>query len=195
MQLYTIRRRSAWTSPDELKAAAERSKQVGEQMATEIRWIRSYVVAEDDGRLGSVCVYQATSAEPIRQHAARAGFPADEITRVADTVVARSDPEPAPAYGFAPGLRERPGGGHRTVIAAVSAGAQPSVAKDDAREHRRRSALHHRARGRGVLLPIRAPVGGGGRRGEPACRSGVSGVRPDRARRRRLAGPKGANHV
>ena len=95
MQLYTIRRRSAWNSADELKAAAERSKQVGEQMATEIRWIRSYVVTEDDGKLGSVCIYQATSAEPIRQHAARAGFPADEITRVADAVVARPDPEPA----------------------------------------------------------------------------------------------------
>jgi Protein of unknown function (DUF4242) len=97
MQLYTIRRRSAWNSPDELETAGKRSKQVGEQMATEVRWIRSYVLAEDDGKLGSMCVYQATSEEAIRQHAARAGFPADEITRVADTVVARTDPEPAPA--------------------------------------------------------------------------------------------------
>jgi hypothetical protein len=91
MQLYTIRRRSAWDSPDELEAAAERSNRVGDEMAAEVRWIRSYVVAEDDRKLGSVCVYQATSAEAIRQHAARSGFPADEITRVIDTVVARTD--------------------------------------------------------------------------------------------------------
>jgi hypothetical protein len=97
MNLYLIRRRSAWSSPDELKAAAERSKQVGEEMATEICWIRSYVVAEELAKLGSVCVYQATSEEAIRQHAARAGFPADEITRVTDTVVTRPDPAPAQA--------------------------------------------------------------------------------------------------
>ena len=101
MQLYTIRRRSAWRSHDELEAAAERSKQVGEEMAAQIRWIRSYVVAEDDGKLGSVCVYQATSKEAILHHAARAGFRTDEIARVADTVVARPDPDPQRHPGVA----------------------------------------------------------------------------------------------
>ncbi|HEX8205442.1 MAG TPA: DUF4242 domain-containing protein [Solirubrobacteraceae bacterium] len=93
MQLYVIRRRNAWKSPEELEAAAARSRQVGdEEMSADIRWIRSYVVQEDDGNLGTVCIYQSTSPEAIRAHAARVGMPADEITPVADTVVVRPDP-------------------------------------------------------------------------------------------------------
>ena len=93
MDLYTIRRRNGWAGPDELKAAAARSKQVGdEEMSDDIRWIRSYVVQEDDGTLGTVCIYQASSPEAIRDHASRVGMPADEITPVADTVIVRPDP-------------------------------------------------------------------------------------------------------
>ena len=61
-------------------------------MSSDIRWIRSYVVVEDDGGLGTVCIYQASSPEKIREHASRVGMPADEITEVADTVVVRPDP-------------------------------------------------------------------------------------------------------
>ena len=45
-------------------------------MSDDIRWIRSYVVDEQDGTLGTVCIYQASSAEKIREHAQRAGLPA-----------------------------------------------------------------------------------------------------------------------
>lgn len=93
MQTYVILRRSGWRSPEELQAAAARSKQVGdEEMADDIRWIRSYVMPESDGGLGTVCIYQATSPEKIREHAERAGLPVDEIVEVADTVVVRPDP-------------------------------------------------------------------------------------------------------
>jgi len=95
MDLYTIRRRNGWADADELKAAAARSKQVGdEEMSDDIRWIRSYVVQEDDGTLGTVCIYQASSPDAIRDHASRVGMPADEITPVADTVIVRPDPTP-----------------------------------------------------------------------------------------------------
>ena len=60
-------------------------------MPDDIRWIRSYVTAETDGTLGTVCVYQASSPEAIREHARRADMPADEIVAVADTVVVRPD--------------------------------------------------------------------------------------------------------
>jgi hypothetical protein len=66
-------------------------------MSDDIRWIRSYVVAEPDGSLGTVCIYQASSAEKIREHAARAGVPADDILPVQDTVFVRPDPEPVKA--------------------------------------------------------------------------------------------------
>ena len=96
MKLYTIRRRSGWGTPEALQAAAAKSKQVGdEEMSADIRWIRSYVVVEDDGGLGTVCVYQASSPEKIREHATRVGMPATEINEIADTVVVRPDPETA----------------------------------------------------------------------------------------------------
>ena len=97
MQLYAIRRRDAWASPEELKATAERSTEVGNEMPDEVRWIRSYVVSEEDGSLGTICIYQGTSPEAIRKHAHRVGMPADEITPVADNVLVRPDPEPATA--------------------------------------------------------------------------------------------------
>jgi hypothetical protein len=98
MDLYVIRRPSGWHSEQDLQAGAARSKKVGdEEMSSDIRWIRSYVVHESDGTLGSFCIYQATSPEKIREHANRAGIPATDIFPVADTVVIRPDPVVAAA--------------------------------------------------------------------------------------------------
>ena len=98
MQTYVILRRSGWKSGAELEEAAGRSTQVGdEEMSDDIRWIRSYVLEEDGGSVGTVCIYQASSPEKIREHASRADLPADEIIPVADTVLVRPDPEPASA--------------------------------------------------------------------------------------------------
>ena len=86
MNTYVILRRGGWRSPEELQAAAARSTAVGDdEMSDDIRWIRSYVMAEpDDGGLGTVCIYQASSPEKIREHADRAGLPVTEIIEVAD---------------------------------------------------------------------------------------------------------------
>lgn len=93
MQTYVILRRSAWKDGDELGIAAERSAKVGnEEMPDDVRWIRSYVLQEPDGRVGTVCIYQATSPEAIAEHAKRAELAADQIIPVADTVVIREDP-------------------------------------------------------------------------------------------------------
>ena len=92
MDLYVIRRRSNWDGPSDLETTAAKSSAEGEKMSDDIRWIRSYVVEEDDGKLGTVCIYQASSPEAIRQHAENTGMSADEITKVADTVVVREDP-------------------------------------------------------------------------------------------------------
>jgi hypothetical protein len=98
MNLYMIRRRSGWASGDELERGGARSSEVADsEFPEDIRWIRSYVVPEPDGTLGTFCIYQATSDEAIRSHASRVGMPADEITAIADTVVIRPDPEPAAA--------------------------------------------------------------------------------------------------
>jgi hypothetical protein len=97
MQLYAIRRRNGWATPDDLRAAAERSTAEGNKPGSGVRWIRSYVVSEDNGDLGTVCIYEAESAEALRAHADAADLPADEIVPVADTVIGRPDPVPAGA--------------------------------------------------------------------------------------------------
>jgi hypothetical protein len=96
MNTYVILRRGGWRSPEDLQAAAERSTNVAEgEMSDDIRWIRSYVLEEHGGSVGTVCVYQASSPEAIREHASRAELPVDEIIPVMDTVMIRPDPAPA----------------------------------------------------------------------------------------------------
>jgi hypothetical protein len=96
MQLYAILRRGGWKSGAELEEAAARSTKVGqEDMPDEIRWIRSYVLDEGGGSVGTVCIYEATDPEAIRRHAGLADLPVDEIIPIADTVIVRPDPQPA----------------------------------------------------------------------------------------------------
>ena len=97
MDTYVILRRSGWRSPEELGAAAQRSTAEGEKMPDDVRWIRSYVLGEGDGSVGTVCIYQASSEDAIRKHANAADLPVDEIIKVADTVIVRDDPAPAAA--------------------------------------------------------------------------------------------------
>ncbi len=95
MDLYVILRRGGWRSAAELEAAAARSIQIGDdEMAGDVRWIRSYVLDEGGGMLGTVCIYEASSPEAIREHASRAALPVDEVIPVDDTVIVRPDPEP-----------------------------------------------------------------------------------------------------
>jgi hypothetical protein len=94
METYVILRRTGWKSTGELQEAADRSRAVAdEQMSDDIRAVRFYVLNEDDGSIGSLCIYQASSPEAIREHAFRADLPLDEIIPVADTVVVRPDPQ------------------------------------------------------------------------------------------------------
>lgn len=100
MKTYVIRREQAWQNGEELEATAGRSKEVAESdFPQDISWIRSYVIDEPGGTLGTVCIYQASGPEAVRDHAKRVGMPADEILEVADTVVIRPDPQPEAASG------------------------------------------------------------------------------------------------
>ena len=93
MNLYAILRRNGWKTPSELQAAAARSTKVGDtEMSNDVRWIRTYVMSEPDGTLGTVCIYEASSPEAIRTHANRAELALSEIRQVVDTVLVRADP-------------------------------------------------------------------------------------------------------
>jgi hypothetical protein len=97
VNIYAIMRRGGWRTAEELKEAGDRSSAEGERMSEDVRWIRSYVLAEADGTVGTVCIYEASSPEAIRRHAERAELPIDEIVAVADTVIVRPDPAPVGA--------------------------------------------------------------------------------------------------
>jgi hypothetical protein len=94
MKNFVILRRDGWRTAGDLEVAAGRSAKVGdEEMSSDIRWIRSYVLDEGDGKKGTVCIYQATSEEAIREHAKRADLPVDEIIPMDGLVQVRPDPE------------------------------------------------------------------------------------------------------
>ena len=96
MDLYVIRRPSAWANLQELEAAGAKSAKNGkEEMSDRVRWIRSYVVKEPDGRFGSVCIYETRDPKSIRAHAKRVGMPGDQIFPVVKTIVIRKDPKEA----------------------------------------------------------------------------------------------------
>ena len=96
MNLYAIRRPSGWANAQELEATAGKSAKVGdEEMADQVRWIRSYVVEEPDGRLGTICIYQAKDAGAIREHARRVGMPGNDVLPIVSSVIVRSDPDAA----------------------------------------------------------------------------------------------------
>ena len=88
MNTYAILRPAGWATVLDLeKAAGTAARVLQEDMAGKIRWIRSYVTNHEDGRLGMVCIYEAASAEAVREHSHRTGMPVTEILPVRTTVV------------------------------------------------------------------------------------------------------------
>jgi Protein of unknown function (DUF4242) len=94
--LYLVPRTRAWLSPEEVAAAADCVPAVNATIDG-IRWIRSYVVAEEDGTFSGYCVYEADDPELLRRHGDAMMLPTDGIKPVVATIVAAPDPEPAGA--------------------------------------------------------------------------------------------------
>ena len=97
MNTYVVLRRSYSPSIDCWREAARRAESAIEWAPDDVCWLRSYLLAEPDGSVGTACVYQATSPEAVRAHAKRAGLPVDEIVEVAETLVVKPDPVEAGA--------------------------------------------------------------------------------------------------
>lgn len=75
-------------SAQQLRDASLTSNAVLKDMGSDIQWVHSYVAGDK-----IYCVYNATSEALIREHARKAGLPANRITPVAvviDPTTARS---------------------------------------------------------------------------------------------------------
>ena len=90
LKSYVILRRSGWPTLDALHTAARRSLEVSSRMV-DVSWVRSYVLNEPDGRVGTVCHYRASGPDAVRVHAAEVGIPVDDIIEVGELVVLQPD--------------------------------------------------------------------------------------------------------
>lgn len=82
MPRFLIERTTGTLTADELDAAARRSNAVLAEMDG-VMWVRSYV-SHADGKI--FCEYEAPSADLVREHARRAGLPADSIREISMTI-------------------------------------------------------------------------------------------------------------
>ena len=84
MKTYLIERdipAAASLTPEQLKGVSQKSCSVLTEMSPSIEWVQSYVAGNK-----IYCVYRAQNEELIRQHAKKAGFPANVITEVANII-------------------------------------------------------------------------------------------------------------
>jgi hypothetical protein len=65
-------------TPEQLRDAARTSNAVLKALGPDIQWVQTYVAGDK-----MYCVYNATNEALIREHAQKAGFPANRITAVA----------------------------------------------------------------------------------------------------------------
>ena len=79
MPRYIIERSVGTINRDDLAAVGKKSNEVLAEM-TGVVWIRSYI-SETEGKI--YCEYDAPNPEAIREHAERAGLPADKISEIA----------------------------------------------------------------------------------------------------------------
>ena len=96
MPLYLVPRTRAWLSAEEVSAAADCLPAVND-VIDGIRWIRSYMVAEEDGTFSAYCVYETDDPEKLSRHGEAMMLPTDAIKPVVRTIVAAPDPEPVSA--------------------------------------------------------------------------------------------------
>jgi hypothetical protein len=84
MKTYLIEREipgAGKLTPEQLKAISQTSCTVLKEMGPRIQWIHSYVTGDK-----IYCIYKAESAELIKEHAKRGGFPANTIVEISSVI-------------------------------------------------------------------------------------------------------------
>ena len=110
MQLYVIIRRNGLRDPEDLQAAAARSTAEGDKPGSGVRWIRSYVTAEESGEVGTVCIYEAESPEapPRARRAAETCPPTRSCPSPTPSSSGRTRSPPRRPDGIRAAARRRP---------------------------------------------------------------------------------------
>ena len=73
---------------EELRAIGEKSLGVLRELGSDVQWVETFVTGDK-----LYCVYNAKSADIVREHARRGGFPADSINQIVRVL----DPSTMPA--------------------------------------------------------------------------------------------------
>src|ERR1700749_2411285 len=84
MKTYLIEREipgAGEFTPETLKSISQKSCSVLKEMGPKIQWVQSYVTGNK-----IYCIYRAESAELIREHAKKGGFPANTIVEIASVI-------------------------------------------------------------------------------------------------------------
>jgi hypothetical protein len=84
MKTYLIEREipgAGQFSPEKLKTISQTSCSVLKEMGPKIQWIQSYVTGNK-----IYCIYKAESADLIREHAKKGGFPANTIVEISSVI-------------------------------------------------------------------------------------------------------------
>jgi Protein of unknown function (DUF4242) len=66
---------------DDLRSLSEKSNAVLEEMGGDVQWLHSYVTGDK-----LFCVYIASDAERVREHARCGGFPANAVLEVTGVI-------------------------------------------------------------------------------------------------------------
>jgi hypothetical protein len=79
--------RSFEVGEEQMRGIGYRSREIAEQEFPGITWEHSHVVVEDDGLVRTFCVYDAPSADIVREHSRRLGkHTIDELYEIAGDV-------------------------------------------------------------------------------------------------------------
>jgi hypothetical protein len=84
MPKYLIERnipKAGSLSPNELRSISQKSREVLNELGTQIQWIHSYVAGDK-----IYCIYLAPNKELILEHARLGGFPANSISEIAAVI-------------------------------------------------------------------------------------------------------------
>jgi hypothetical protein len=88
MPLYVVPRTRAWLTEEELAADMDCLPAIVAAAVPDVRWIRSYIVQEEDGALSAFCVYEASGPEALVRLGEATRLPTDAIKPVLQALAA-----------------------------------------------------------------------------------------------------------